>query len=114
MVQLKPKVTLKAKGEEAYVTIKQLVAALRCTLAVDLDLQAYICNQPNSIFASYNGKVTVKSSGHSFEIPLIEQTPGSYCIIAHVDNSGTADPMLINVNKVQSNQPGIQNFLMGR
>ena len=41
MVQLKPKVTLKTKGEEAYVSIKQLVAALRWTAAVDLDLMAF-------------------------------------------------------------------------
>jgi len=75
---------------------------------------ANIYNKPNSNFASYDGRVTVKSSGRSFEVPLSEQAPGSYCIIAHVDCSENTAPMLINVNKTQRNEPGIRAFLTGR
>ncbi len=41
MVDLKAKVTLKQKGEEAYISVKQLMVTLRWTASVDLDLMAF-------------------------------------------------------------------------
>jgi hypothetical protein len=41
MATLKPKVTLKTKGEEAYVSVKQLMVSLQWTASVDLDLMAF-------------------------------------------------------------------------
>ena len=41
MAELKAKVTLKTKGEEAYITVKQLMVKLRWTADVDLDLMAF-------------------------------------------------------------------------
>lgn len=72
---------------------------------------ANIFNKPNANFASYNGRVTLKADGRSFEIPLSATTGGSYCIVAHIDNSGPSGPFLINVNKVQKDVPRIASFL---
>lgn len=41
MATLKPKVTLKTKGQEAYVSVKQLMVTLQWTASVDLDLMAF-------------------------------------------------------------------------
>ena len=41
MAELKAKVTLNQKGQEAYVSIKQLMVTLKWTAAVDLDLMAF-------------------------------------------------------------------------
>ncbi|MBO1350752.1 MAG: hypothetical protein EBE86_026765 [Hormoscilla sp. GUM202] len=41
MAELKPKVTLQTKGEEAYIPIKQLMVTLSWTADVDLDLMAF-------------------------------------------------------------------------
>jgi len=41
MAELKAKVTLKTKGEEAYISVKQLLVTLRWTADVDLDLMAF-------------------------------------------------------------------------
>ncbi len=72
---------------------------------------ANIFNKPNANFASYDGRVIVKASGQTFEIPLTESTPGSYCIIAHVDNSNPSGPVLKNINKVQKDAPSISAFV---
>lgn len=75
---------------------------------------ANIYNKPNANFASYDGKVTLKAGGRSFEVPLTATTGGSYCIIAHIDNSGPSGPLLVNVNKVQANTPTPTSFLQSR
>ena len=41
MAELKKKITLQTKGEEAYVSVKQLMVTLRWTANVDLDLMAF-------------------------------------------------------------------------
>lgn len=41
MVDLKAKVVLNKKGEEAYVSVKQLMVTLKWTASVDLDLMAF-------------------------------------------------------------------------
>ncbi len=71
---------------------------------------ANIFNKPKANFASYDGKVIVKASGRTFEVPLTESKPGSYCIIAHVDNSKPSGPVLVNINEVQKNAPTIASF----
>lgn len=75
---------------------------------------ANIFNKPNANFASYDGKVVLKASGKTFEVPLTATTGGSNCIIAHVDNSGSSGPVLVNVNKVQKNEPSVASFLAGK
>jgi tellurite resistance protein TerA len=75
---------------------------------------ANIFNKPNANFASYDGRVTIKASGQTFEVPLTATTGGSHCIIAHIDNSGSSGPILINVNRVQRDAPTIASFLRSR
>ena len=74
---------------------------------------ANIYGKPNANFASYDGKVTVKSGDQVIEVPLTESRPGSYCIVAHIDNTGP-QPVLRNVNRVQKNRPTIGEFLQSR
>jgi uncharacterized protein involved in tellurium resistance len=71
---------------------------------------ANIFNKPNAIFSRYDGQVIIIANGNSFEVPLTATEPGSNCIIAHIDNSG-AQPLLININKVQDKSPTIASFL---
>ncbi len=72
---------------------------------------ANIYNKPDANFASYDGKVTLKADGRSFEVPLSATTGGSYCIVAHIDNSGPSGPLLVNVNKVQKDIPRVSSFI---
>jgi len=72
---------------------------------------ANIYNKPKANFASYDGKVIVKTNRCSFEVPLTATTGGNNCIIAHVDNSSAAGPVLVNVNKVQGHGPTVAEFL---
>ena len=71
---------------------------------------ANIFNKPNAIFSRYDGQVIIIANGNSFEVPLTATEPGSNCIIAHIDNSG-AQPLLININKVQDKSPTIASFI---
>lgn len=70
-----------------------------------------IFNKPDANFASYDGRVALKDdSGGCFEVPLTASQSGSWCIIAHIDNSAT-QAKLININQVQKNIPAIGQFL---
>lgn len=71
---------------------------------------ANIYGKLSSNFAKYDGKVIVKCGDQVVEVPLIESTPGSYCIVAHIDNTGS-ELVLRNINKVQSKAPTIAEFL---
>ena len=51
-MDLKPKITLKKKGDSATIPVKNLIATLSWTAAVDLDLYAF-----------YRAKQTIKSKG---------------------------------------------------
>ena len=71
---------------------------------------ANIYNKKNANFANYDGVVIVRGGGREIEVPLTEHNPGSWCVIARIDNtSGTAS--LINVNKTQLNEPMISQFV---
>jgi len=73
-------------------------------------IAANIFNKPNSNFSSYGGLVTVKGGGREVEVPLIEKQPGSWCIIARIDNSGDK-PQLININQTQQDKPDLSRFM---
>ena len=186
-MDLKPKITLKKKGDSADIPVKNLIATLSWTAAVDLDLYAFyrakmaikskggflgfggvkpgqegksfygsrgklnkfpwmqldqdsgvgdqggtneenlrivnldeidhilivanIFNKPNADFSSYDGKVTIKTdSDRRFEIPLTATTGGNWCVVARIDNTNPTNTRLINVNKVQSEEPTISQF----
>ena len=171
MVELKPKVTLKAKGDEAYISLKQLLVKLSWTAAVDLDLLAFyrakdgrtgavyyaekgnmnefpnmaldedmgvgdvgganeenlritqldemsdvlivtgIYNKPDSNFGQYDAVVTLTTdAGDNLEVPLTATETGQWCILAHIDNNSAMGAKLININKVQSEQPDVMQF----
>lgn len=71
---------------------------------------ANIFSKPNSNFAKYDGKVVLKADDQEITVPLTSEEKGSYCIIAHIDNS-SGQPRLININKTQKEQPDIMDFL---
>lgn len=73
-------------------------------------IAANIYNKPNANFARYDGRVTVQGAGREIEVRLTESEPGSWCVIARIDNS-TGSPQLINVNKSQLSRPAIEQFL---
>ncbi len=71
MAELKQKVTLKNKGEEAYVSVKQLMVTLRWTKDVDLDLMAFYKTKdgrPGGVFTDQLGG----SLGSLNNFPFIE------------------------------------------
>lgn len=65
---------------------------------------ANIFNKPNANFASYDGKVTLKTGNQEIEVPLTATTGGSWCVVAHIDNTSPG-AKLINVNQVTRGQP---------
>ena len=69
-----------------------------------------IYNKPKANFASYDGLVIVRGGGREVEVPLTEKSPGSWCVIARMDNSGNS-PQLVNINKTQRNRPDISEFV---
>ncbi|MDM8538686.1 hypothetical protein QUF70_18175, partial [Desulfobacterales bacterium HSG17] len=69
-----------------------------------------IFNKPKSNFSSYGGMVTVSGGGREIEVPLMEKQPGSWCIIARIDNSGDK-PQLININQTQQDKPDLSRFI---
>lgn len=170
-MQLKPKVTLQQKGEEAYISLQQLIVTLKWTAPVDLDLLAFyrakdgrvgavyyaemgdmntfpymaldedmgvgdtggdneenlritklddmsdvlivtsIYNKPDSSFGRYDARVTlVTDKGDNIEVPLTAPETGQWCVVAHIDNNSPMGPKLINVNRVQAEQPDVNQF----
>ncbi len=71
---------------------------------------ANIYNKPNANFAKYDGMVIVRGGGREIEVPLTERNPGSWCVIARIDNS-TGRPELINVNRTVPHPPRISEFV---
>lgn len=69
---------------------------------------ANIYNKPDAHFSSYDGCVSVSCGSQQIEVPLNEDKKGAWCVIAHIDHSGT-HPKVVNLNQVQSNTP---NFNM--
>jgi uncharacterized protein involved in tellurium resistance len=65
---------------------------------------ANIFNKPNARFADYDGSVIVRAAGQELTVPLIEEAPGAWCVIAKIQNQDGV-PTLINVNKTQSARP---------
>jgi len=70
-------------------------------------IAANIYNKSNANFAGYNSKVTIKSQGQEFEVPLTSEKGGSWAVIAHVDNSNPINATLKNLNLVQNSAPSV-------
>lgn len=65
---------------------------------------ANIYNKPDATFSRYDGMIILKADGREVDVPLTASQPGSWCIIAEIDNSGS-QPKLVNINQVQNNPP---------
>jgi len=78
---------------------------------------AYICaniyGKSHANFASYDGSVVVKAENKAFEVPLIDKSQGSWCVVAHLDNSHPVISKLENVNVTIANRPTIANLVTG-
>lgn len=72
-----------------------------------------IFEKPHANFAKYGGKVTVRCGSQVIEVPLTSSEQGSYCIVAHIDNTGS-QPVVKNINEVLQDYPTIAEFLQSR
>jgi uncharacterized protein involved in tellurium resistance len=72
MAELKAKVTLKTKGEEAFVSIKQLMVALKWSAAVDLDLMAFYRAKDGRVGGVFSDNYAGGSMGSLNSFPFIQ------------------------------------------
>jgi len=72
---------------------------------------ANIFAKANANFAQFGGTVVVKAEDQSFEVPLTAKDGGSWCTIAHIDNTNPISPQLKNVNTVSYDTPKIEEFV---
>lgn len=72
---------------------------------------ANIYNKPNSNFASYDGKVTIITNKGNIIVPLSESKPGSWFVVAMLDNSSPIGAKIININEVLKEQPRLSSFI---
>jgi uncharacterized protein involved in tellurium resistance len=72
MAELKAKVTLKTKGEEAHVSVKQLMVALKWTADVDLDIMAFYKAKDGRTGAVFSDNYPGGSMGSLNEFPYIQ------------------------------------------
>lgn len=72
---------------------------------------ANIFNKSNANFASYDGLVSVKSGDQDLEVPLTSKTGGSWCVIAHFDNTSPISPMLENINVTLQSRPVVTQLV---
>ena len=74
MVEIKRKVTLQNKGDEAYVSVKQLMVTLRWTADVDLDLMAFYRAKNEQVGAVFSDNYPGGTLGSLNSFPFIEGT----------------------------------------
>jgi uncharacterized protein involved in tellurium resistance len=72
MVDIKAKVTLKKKGEEAYLSVKQLVVSLKWSANVDLDLMAFYKSKDNQVGGVFSDNYAGGSMGNLNSFPYIQ------------------------------------------
>jgi uncharacterized protein involved in tellurium resistance len=72
MVEIKAKVTLKKKGEEAYLSVKQLMVSLKWSANVDLDLMAFYKSKDNQVGGVFSDNYAGGSMGNLNSFPYIQ------------------------------------------
>ena len=72
MATLKPKVTLKTRGQEAYVSVKQLMVTLQWTASVDLDLMAFYKTKDGRVGGIFSDNYTGGEMGNLNAFPFIQ------------------------------------------
>lgn len=74
MAELKSKVTLKKKGEEAYISLKQLMVTLKWTADVDLDLMAFYKAKDGREGGVFTDQIPGGSLGSLNDFPFIQHS----------------------------------------
>jgi tellurite resistance protein TerA len=95
MAELKAKVTLKSKGEEAYISLKQLMVTLRWTQDVDLDLMAFYKTKDGRTGGVFSENYPGGSMGNLNGFPFI-QLSGD----AGVNNQGGDNEEVLRISKL--------------
>ncbi|MHB9130457.1 MAG: TerD family protein [Armatimonadota bacterium] len=72
MPELKPKVILAGKGDEAFISVKQLMVTLRWRSAVDLDLMAFYKTKDGRVGGVFSDNYTGGSLGSLNSFPFIQ------------------------------------------
>jgi tellurite resistance protein TerA len=72
MAEIKKKVVLKTKGEEAYISVKQLMVSLKWTARVDLDLMAFYRTKDDRVGGIYSENYSGGSFGNLNAFPFIQ------------------------------------------
>ncbi len=72
MAELKAKITLKKKGEQAYLSLRQLVVSLKWSAAVDLDLMAFYKSKDNQVGGVFSDNYQGGSMGSLNSFPYIQ------------------------------------------
>lgn len=77
----------------------------------DVLIVASIYNKPDSNFGQYDARITLTTdAGDNIDVPLTAPETGQWCVVAHIDNNSPMGGKLINVNKVQAEQPDVNQF----
>ncbi|MBU1625909.1 stress response protein [bacterium] len=74
MAELKAKISLKEKGEEAYIPVKQLMVTLKWTADVDLDLMAFYKAKDGRDGGIFTDQLPGGTLGNLNEFPFIQHT----------------------------------------
>jgi len=99
MAELKPKVTLKKKGEEAYVPVKQLLVSLRWTAQVDLDLMVFYKAKDGRIGGVFSENYSGGTLGNLNSFPFIQLSGDE-----GVGSSGGAKEETVRITKLDDLQ----------
>ncbi|MBC6474777.1 MAG: hypothetical protein GDA48_19870 [Hormoscilla sp. GM102CHS1] len=96
MTEIKAKVTLIKKGEEAYVSVKQLMAKLKWTAAVDLDLMAFYKAKDGRVGAVFSENYSGGSMGSLNSFPFIQLSED-----AGAGATGGAHEEILHITKLE-------------
>ncbi len=72
MVDLKPKITLKKKGQEAFIPVKQLIVKLQWSASVDLDLMAFYQSKDGQEGALFSNHYQGGNTGSLESFPYVQ------------------------------------------
>lgn len=88
-MEIRQKVTLNNKGEEAYVSIKQLMVSLKWSTSVDLDLMAFYKAKDEQVGGVFSDNYPGGSLGSLNSFPFIELSGDEGVGAAGGDNEET-------------------------
>lgn len=95
MTQMQPKIVLKAKGDEAYISIRQLMVTLSWTASVDLDLMAFYRTKDGQVGGVFSDNYAGGSMGNLNAFPFIQLSED-----AGVGARGGANEEVLRITKL--------------